>query len=703
MKFDGMAETCTIAAKTMLFYRHKFLEENSIAVIPQGGFRGHRNQSWEGMVWLLQQETDNYPGLQHARSTQGEKVICGSPVDGFHAPSKTVLQFHGCYFHGCCVCYTHRSLTNAINGETFEALRLKTALRTKKMRNAGYTVVEKWSCEFTEDDKRRVKELGLTDKVSQLIPKEAFYGGRTEAVNLHASVSNNKEIRYYDVTSEYPFVNARKAYPVGHPIVFLKHQLPQSNDQWGTFNLFGAVKCSIIPPRQLLHPVLPYRHGGTLLFPLCHTCCAVKLEGFCPHNASERALHGTWLSIEIDKAIELGYQLDSVTEAWHFERRSTNLFHPFINTLYKTKLEASGFPNNVQTPQEKEDYMAEIEQNEGFKLELEKIGVNPGRRQMSKILLNSFWGKFAQRENLTQVEFINTDLERFNELLFSDNIYKVMRVTLITEDIVYVVYKNIFCKPNPKGNIFVAAFTTAHARLHLYKAVEQLGNRVLYMDTDSVVFKHRPGQWAPNLSNYLGDWTDEIPSGWRIVTFITCGPKNYSYIIENISTGQLNTVMKIKGLRLSKLSADMLSPDVMLNQVSIFASNLKRPADFDCKPEAKRPCLDKAQKCSMVNHNRHLNMEFVSNGADACLKMESQPPSAVCGPCNCQPCVSKTSVTVAQVCFRKHQCEGYVETLDVRKEYKLVLNKRWLIREHEGCELPLDYLTLPFGYKHYAV
>ena len=60
----------------------------------------------------------------------------------------------------------------------------------------------------------------------QLVPKDAFYGGRTEAINLRTTltgedIQNGKEILYYDVTtSEYPFVNARKEYPVGHPTIF---------------------------------------------------------------------------------------------------------------------------------------------------------------------------------------------------------------------------------------------------------------------------------------------------------------------------------------------------------------------------------------------------------------------------------------------------------------------------------------------------
>lgn len=37
--------------------------------------------------------------------------------------------------------------------------------------------------------------------------------------------------------------------------------------------------------------------------------------------------------------------------------------------------------------------------------------------------------------------------------------------------------------PDAKGNIFVACFTTAHARMKLYSELEKVGDRALYFDT----------------------------------------------------------------------------------------------------------------------------------------------------------------------------------------------------------------------------
>ena len=115
----------------------------------------------------------------------------------------------------------------------------------------------------------------------------------------------------------------------------------------------------------------------------------------------------------------MGYTLMSVEEVWHFERRHQQLFTPFIMALYKGKIEASGYPADVVSPEAKQAFREIIRKKEGIELEPGKICKNPGRRQVCKILLNSAWGKFGQRENLSQTEFICTT-DRLNVLLFSD-------------------------------------------------------------------------------------------------------------------------------------------------------------------------------------------------------------------------------------------------------------------------------------------
>ena len=60
------------------------------------------------------------------------------------------------------------------------------------------------------------------------------------------------------------------------------------------------------------------------------------------------------------------------------------------------------------------------------------------------------------------------------------------------------------------SSIFIAAMTTCHARLKLYTEIARLGDRVLYFDTDSIVFISQPSEYEPKLGKFLCESTDEI-------------------------------------------------------------------------------------------------------------------------------------------------------------------------------------------------
>ena len=131
---------------------------------------------------------------------------------------------------------------------------------------------------------------------------------------------------------------------MGRPKIFLKHQVPQTNEEWQRRIFFGAALCSIVPPKKLSHPLLPFHHQGTFIFTLCSKCCVEKHEDFCQHDDKEWALTGTWTTIEINKVVMLGYKLLDMKEVWHFEKHSNTLFSGFSNALYKGKLGASSYP-----------------------------------------------------------------------------------------------------------------------------------------------------------------------------------------------------------------------------------------------------------------------------------------------------------------------------------------------------------------------
>ncbi len=63
----------------------------------------------------------------------------------------------------------------------------------------------------------------------------------------------------------------------------------------------------------------------------------------------------------------------------------------------KLKQEASGYPSNVVTEVEMQNYIKEYYETEGILLDATQIKYNAGLRNVMKLMLNSFWGRFSVR------------------------------------------------------------------------------------------------------------------------------------------------------------------------------------------------------------------------------------------------------------------------------------------------------------------
>ena len=117
------------------------------------------------------------------------------------------------------------------------------------------------------------------------------------------------------------------------------------------------------------------------------------------------------------------------------------------------------------------------------------------------------------------------------------------------------------------------AFTTAHARLKLYFVLERLQTRVLYFDTDSVIFTSQPNEWMPPLGDYLGELTSELDDDDHIATFVSGGPKKYAYQTKNGKT-----VCKVRGFTLNHRGSKKINFDTKCEQV--------------CRPNGESICLE---------------------------------------------------------------------------------------------------------------
>jgi hypothetical protein len=183
------------------------------------------------------------------------------------------------------------------------------------------------------------------------------------------------------------------------------------------------------------------------------------------------------------------------------------------------------------------------------------ISKNAGQQTSAKLKLNSMWGKWAQNQNKTQTTLVSSEKE-FYELLTSPGT-EVTNLIFPNEDMVWFSWK--YSEENvPAGksvNVAVAAYVTTQARLKLYEYLIELGESVLYYDTDSLIYIDKVGK-TPKVKtgDYLGDLTDELQDfgrGSYIEEFVSGGPKNYAFSVFCPSTGKRTTKCKVKGITLN--------------------------------------------------------------------------------------------------------------------------------------------------------
>ncbi|XP_075438335.1 uncharacterized protein LOC142477223 [Ascaphus truei] len=582
----------TLASVCMAMYRLKFLPSNTIAIVPPDNYNITKKRfSTPATQWLLYVAYKENIVIQHALRG-GEKMVGNYFLDGYAVINgvQTAFEFNGCFYHGCPMCYNEKD-TNTVTSLTYGQLYHKTAIKTHFLKTkCGYAVRELWEHEWKhmlETDTDLKAFLLKSDFPQPMNPRDALYGGRTNAIKLYHKTAPGESIHYYDFTSLYPFINKTKMYPTGHPKIIYENFL--SFDRY-----FGIAKVKVYPPRGLFFPILPVKMNGKLMFPLCSTCAVTNQTTPCCHTDEERSLTGTWCTVEIQAALKKGYRLCKIFEIWHFACYTKKLFAKYIKVHLRDKQEASGYPSWCTDEVKKQKYISEYFSKEGIRLRADKIDINPAKRQISKLFLNSLWGKFGQKTNLQNTSIVTSPDELFG-YAFSTQ-YDVSSLDFLDDDTAMVSWK--YTKEGytvgRNVNIFIACFTTAYARLELYNVLDKLQERCLYHDTDSVIFVSKTGDWNPPLGDYLGELTSELPNGTHITEFVSAGPKTYGY---KLSTGK--TCLKVKGITLNAANAELINFDTLKDIV------LDYPLHSD--PEDQKKIV--VQQAGIVRNKRYWQIE----------------------------------------------------------------------------------------------
>jgi DNA polymerase type B, organellar and viral len=608
--FEIFRDSVTMASACMSVYRMRFMEKDTIPIVPKHGYRLRNNHSKSALKWLYWLEMKKgVQNLKHAGNGLEIKLPEGFFVDGFvrnggENGRDKVYEFLGDYFHQCPKHFGQRRPSPAeIGGNDFEpqnhlAFRYDDTMARLNILKQKYDVEIIWECDFRKLEKtQEFKEFAQENQnlwnVPKLDPRDAMQGGRVNNLKIYEKIAKNagEKIVYKDITSLYPFISREGVFPVGHPTQIYHGSNIKDFD---INTMHGLVKLKIQPPEDLYIPVLPQKLHNKLLFHLCQKCADDESQNFCEHEPNQRSIIGTYVIEEVRLALRKGYIIEEIYEAWVYETvqrgvdNKTGLFTDYVNMFLKIKQQASGFPGwvthdengleytNEVRVQKEQEYIDKYAETEGIRLDRTKILENPGLRAIAKNCLNGLWGKFGERENKRRTVIVRDQATLWAYL--TDPKYVIKSVIPINDEKTLVHYK--FEEEEAPGldhaNVVIAAFTTAQARIELYKYLEMLGDRVNYFDTDAVIYTVKQGEEDPiEVSDFLGGMTDELSGygkGSFATEFVSGGPKNYALKIFTPAKNEYTYMCKVKGITLNSENVRHINFEAIKAMVTDIAS-----------------------------------------------------------------------------------------------------------------------------------
>ena len=326
-----------------------------------------------------------------------------------------------------------------------------------------------------------------------------------------------------------------------------------SDDVINSDTFFGIVCATAVAPKHLYHPVLPCKMAGKLYYSL----------------RDEDLIEQVWTSVEIKKAYEVGYSF--TVHVYHEYKFKEGVWNPFLRKMYLQKLMNSG-----KAPERAEDRDRLAADHEKFgmgdliKNSFSNWGSNPAKRAAAKIAINSIWGKHCQKHRLEDHKFFGEYDEAADEMfMLIEN-----SASGLKEMISFSPYGEMhLLKTRDSGNSNIdlhhdylpaGVFVPAYARLKLLKILEPLGKRVLYHDTDSIIYVHdkTPGAFNPSFGTALGDFAEEGPSKEGIIKFCASAPKSYALKVKNGKD-----VVKIKGISLKHGHQEKMAFETIFNTI----------------------------------------------------------------------------------------------------------------------------------------
>lgn len=505
--------------------------------------RDRKGQRIETIAWLEKIATEENTLIYHRNNWIREyyDIEIGRYADGYNPITKQMYVCLDCDWYPCEKCCqveihlaTHLEHPKYKGWNYAQAYELTEALHYLwGTRNAIVT----HSCQIPFEESPYIRECMEGSRM-----EEYFKGGRTEVFKPYVNVEKleGKEILYHDVCSLYPYVCAFRTLPYGLPQYIPGYNIDperlfHTDEKW---KYWGYMRCKVKPNPKCKLGLLPIRdENQRLLFPVFE-------------------MKGCWGLDELELAWKNGYEILEIYEIIHWkpENRSDKFFRGYVDFFLRMKQEAEGWKKlgkkENPTAEEKVQIQQQIfhENGEIGLIRIDRVKKNPLKRLVAKLYLNSLWGKYGQKRK-TKSHCTLYSFQQFHQLWFDKRIKnETCLFREVGKNIFKVEYEMVesFVKSNARGNIYLAAKVTEHARCILHtRCLLVHPENVIYTDTDSVILLREIG--AEDITGTgLGKWTIEY-EGKKIRKFYALAPKCYFLLVE----GEEQLQMKAKGIQLT--------------------------------------------------------------------------------------------------------------------------------------------------------
>lgn len=408
-------------------------------------------------------------------------------------------------------------------------------------------------------------------KAEYTFVREALRGGRTEIRRPYRTLSKEEwdqglRIRYQDICSQYPYQQAVHDFPVGCPRIYVwdnscfpcstckvlecdclqphkdKRIIMETCDEPGKEELlkeewFGFVCASLIPPKDLYHPVLVH-------FDKIRKKSIASLEPI---------VKQVFTSVEFQQALKMGYKIVKIHRFDKY-KKAPSLWEPTIKKLYLKKMCSSAdLPSPEEQIRLRDAYEERFEMGDMLEESFQKQmwEKDDAKKFTSKINVNCGWGKHAQRPDMTESILVGGGEDKCIDSVI-DNIsggYHQLKDCIVVGNYVKYDYQKTHTSEYDLHDSYLpaACFVPAYGRMQLWEQLNKLGKRVMMNDTDSIIYLYDPKQYNIPEGDIWGDWEvegiDKKNGGIR--TFVGLGPKTYAIKCDNGTTS-----VKCKGLAL---------------------------------------------------------------------------------------------------------------------------------------------------------